>query len=331
MTLHYLGRVIGIAIAKGKTFIQDIRGLANEATPNQEHQLPAPAGDLQSGIGQDHPSETQDRHQSSTREPHYPPVKKRSLVIRFIGVLRGYRTRTFVSDPKFWVEVLGIVILGIYTAYTARMYEANRRAADAAKSAADAAKLSADAVSTPWVGIEDNLLNIDRGPTFFWGFAPVLSKYPQISINVGFRIKNFGQAPAFSENHVVWVLPFDLPPFGGIPPTDQMDTACTFADMLTSKSGAAHPGAGQILLPGQTVPFRSNTSIVKLDQSKPRKIAILMAMVCIVYRDGKEQLRHSKYWYETVHGSDPYTDVVGHPEWSYLPILGVSLIGALTD
>jgi hypothetical protein len=45
---------------------------------------------------------------------------------------------------KRWAELLGIILLAIYTGYTIKMYHANKESADAAKDAALAAKQSAD-------------------------------------------------------------------------------------------------------------------------------------------------------------------------------------------
>jgi len=48
--------------------------------------------------------------------------------------------KSFWDNVKTGAEILGIVLLGIYTGYTIKMYYANKEAADAAKSAAETAK-----------------------------------------------------------------------------------------------------------------------------------------------------------------------------------------------
>lgn len=75
----------------------------------------------------------------------------------------AYKTKKDGYDKvKFWVEILGLIVLVVYTAYTIKMYSANKKAADAAKSAADTAACALRdnrAAITAQQGIAQNTLN----------------------------------------------------------------------------------------------------------------------------------------------------------------------------
>jgi hypothetical protein len=51
----------------------------------------------------------------------------------------------------FGLELLGLIVLCIYAAYTIKIYCANKKAADAAKSAADTAASELELTHRPWV------------------------------------------------------------------------------------------------------------------------------------------------------------------------------------
>jgi len=176
----------------------------------------------------------------------------------------------------------------------------------------------------PWIGLEDNAISIDPTPTFYWGVPA--AKFPSISIGVSFAIRNVGSAPGLRENHNLWVLPYQ----NGVPATDQMAHPCDFAEMRTKIPGAANPAQGQMILPGGRVPVRDNPNLL-LDQSKPTRVQALWVFVCVVYQDSRQKTHHSRYWYLTAHGNQREIPVSGHPEWSYVPNIGLSLWGASAD
>jgi hypothetical protein len=114
------------------------------------------------------------------------------------------------------VEYSGVLILGIYTAFTIGMYFANKKAADAAKSAADAAS-SALKTSQTQFQIDDR--------TYVWpgkiAFPPLIvpngtpldqaegGPHPQrgASLFVNFYLRNTGRSPAkdaITDHHVVF-------------------------------------------------------------------------------------------------------------------------------
>src|SRR5205823_4628268 len=63
---------------------------------------------------------------------------------------------------KFWIEIAGLIVLAVYTGFTAMMYSANKKAADAARDAAIEAKRSREQAEQSvhldqraWVTIHD--------------------------------------------------------------------------------------------------------------------------------------------------------------------------------
>jgi hypothetical protein len=73
----------------------------------------------------------------SSSVPEFPPTKTHCQI-------------TCKAEKNWWdkvkpiVEIAGIVLLGVYTVYTIKMYRANKEAADAAQESAAAAKLAAE-------------------------------------------------------------------------------------------------------------------------------------------------------------------------------------------
>src|SRR5579871_4593664 len=92
----------------------------NEASPNSKTEPNKNAGDCDPSIH---------RALGATSTP--PTVTQDKITCH---PEKDWRDKT-----KFWFEIGGIVLLGVYTLYTIKMYRANKEAADAAKSAAETA------------------------------------------------------------------------------------------------------------------------------------------------------------------------------------------------
>jgi len=141
---------------------------------------------------------------------------------------------------KPFVEILGIALLAIYTAYTIKMYRANKQAAEAAKSnaatadatlkeiqkggtdthdlavaagkqanaaksAADTAARSLELSERPWVSIDNKSLFITKPLTFNSNSA---------SMYIGYSWKNTGHSPAMhihSKNKLIVLSMTRLP------------------------------------------------------------------------------------------------------------------------
>ena len=74
------------------------------------------------------------RQQKKEAHPHKP--------VKALGEWRKQIWASFkieARSAKFWVELFALIGLGIYTAFAALQWRANKEAADAAKSAADSA------------------------------------------------------------------------------------------------------------------------------------------------------------------------------------------------
>ena len=90
-----------------------------------------------------------------------------------------------------FVEIAGVVLLGIYTWYTIKMYCANKEAADAAKSAADSAS--------------DSLMDVQRAFVYVSAVRPNFDSPTTIDFLTEFE--NYGDTPANSVQeytNVIW-------------------------------------------------------------------------------------------------------------------------------
>jgi hypothetical protein len=101
--------------------------------------------------------------------------------------------KTWWNSFKPIAEMVGIVLLGIYTAYTIKMYCANLTAANAAKKAADVSQQSLIASNRSWLKIDmsKNLNDINVGDD---SGKKLLRKMSDISFELTF--KNIGKTPA---------------------------------------------------------------------------------------------------------------------------------------
>ena len=189
------------------------------------------------------------------------------------------------------------------------------------------------AARQPWVGLENNSLSVATSPDFGPSAPP--SPYFAIMENTSYSIKNFGAAPAFHESDVVVAFP-DTCVGNCIPPTENLSQWCFYPEGLSTTPGAANPGAGQMVLPGASIPIRKSTNLM-LDPNKVQNIRRVWFFVCIVYQDPwkQGQIHHSRYWYLSVHPTDPINGpqipVPNHPGFTYIPISGVGLWGADAD
>jgi hypothetical protein len=91
---------------------------------------------------------------------------------------------TWWGHIKPAMEIVGVVLLGLYTWYTVKMFGANKDAADAAKSAANTAARQLELSERPWVSASPNL----AGPLWFDDNGA--------NIVIGFKLHNSGQTPA---------------------------------------------------------------------------------------------------------------------------------------
>lgn len=181
----------------------------------------------------------------------------------------------------------------------------------------------------PWVGLENNNININPSPRFTGTTA-----HPIIMIDTAFFVKNSGTAPGLHEADIVVAIP-DAE--GDVPPTAWLQQRCFSAEGISTSPGAANPGAGQMILPGATIPQRQQGTLLLVDPIKSvpiqsTHIKRIWVFVCIAYQDSwGKTIHHSRYWYLTTHGSGPEVPVPGYPGWTYIPIVDANLWGADAD
>jgi hypothetical protein len=131
----------------------------------------------------------------SLRILHYRLYRLRKSMRTFWrSLLNDFNEKTPTKKLKFIAEMVGIIILGIYTVYTGAMYHANRDSADAAMSAAITAdKTLKESIAAsrldqrPWVGIEGVVVS-----------EPIVndSVNHQLRSSIVFTMRNTGKSPA---------------------------------------------------------------------------------------------------------------------------------------
>ena len=226
-----------------------------------------------------------------------------------------------ILKPKTVIELVGLCLLGLYTCETRRT---NNLTQGLLIETQRATKL-AESQQTPWVGIEENTVRT-KGPTFYFGNVP--NMFPTVMLELSMSLKNFGNAPALHQTTQVSVFEDTG---ASIPPTDQMEVICKFAEMGATTSGAANPGQGQMILPNAPIPTAISTNI-QMDLTKSTHVRRLWVFLCFAYQDPRGKVvHHSRYWYHTVQGENPDVPVSGHPNWTFIPIKSLILWGATAD
>jgi len=188
---------------------------------------------------------------------------------------RAHYEVTWKTEKHWWhdkvkpnVEIAGILLLGVYIAYTIKMYSANQKAADAAASSADASAKELELSERPWV---DSAVGIN-GPFAF--------DVNGAHLNVLITTRNTGHTPALNTT----VSPYAMIEFGGPNPYQFRDQKCREVVQIvrTSKSGVS-------LFPGTTIPYPTTVDLSKEDIEKASKqgkgqISFLKLIVCIAYQ-----------------------------------------------
>ena len=115
---------------------------------------------------------------------------------------------TCKTEKDWWdkikpvLEIAGIGLLAVYTAYTIRMYRANKQSADAATQAADTAHDTLVLSERPWVKIKHRIVKPLTFNTPAW-------KGPVASMVIEDTLENVG--PTIALNVISWedVIPID--------------------------------------------------------------------------------------------------------------------------
>jgi hypothetical protein len=172
----------------------------------------------------------------------------------------------------------------------------------------------------PWIGID--IEQVATAPTFAWPSPG--SSIPAMELDFRLAIKNFGASPALHENSGVLAIPINVPK--GIstqePPTKLMNSFC---NMPTSN-------VGNTLLPSAV--FRGiQPALFGAWDGKQTHFSLFWIVACVVYEDAKRHIHHSKYLYLTTHqpNSVPTQFSGEHPQWTYVPISGVTIWDSEAD
>lgn len=106
---------------------------------------------------------------------------------------------------KRWFEIAGVVILTIYTAYTVKMYHANKEAADAARSAA---VTSASALKSSNKSFEKTLAHMRAQPLAQQDAASIAKRAADTSVST---LKQSEKAFVVEERpYIVVTAPYSL-------------------------------------------------------------------------------------------------------------------------
>lgn len=189
------------------------------------------------------------------------------------------------SEYKPLLEIVGIILLAVYTGYTIKMYWANQDAADAARSAADTAASALVVANRPWVGVEK--VTISDPPTFEDTPGGLRATVKIVTVSV----RNFGPSPALNVS-------VDAAPFDG---TEQDTEAqfkresalhCDRADDMNREIGTGIGSAGQIVFPQSPATFRLGSNGPAKERGR-----FVELIGCITYMDqfGAPVRHHTRF------------------------------------
>ena len=134
--------------------------------------------------------------------------------------------RDFWDNLKNGAEIIGLLLLAVYTCYTIKMYRANKRAADAAKSAAETAARQLELSERPWVQAQISI----AGPFNF--------NVNGANLHLRFQLLNTGHSPALAT--VIEGSPVDSLATGVADAAQSRDSVCQGATQTVQR----YPGSG---------------------------------------------------------------------------------------
>jgi hypothetical protein len=178
------------------------------------------------------------------------------------------RIKRSLRDPKFALEVAGFVVLFVYAIFTALMYFANQKAADAAKSSADTAAAQFELSERPWVDAQIKI----NGPLTFdvnGGRLPVM-----------FTLRNSGSTPALITSLTFRiVMSSEVPNLTGVR-NEVCDEGKDFkVTQLTLFPRTDFPQAAEIIIAKQSI----DSNIAKFPTFKGSFVGPAL-IACILYR-----------------------------------------------
>jgi hypothetical protein len=136
-------------------------------------------------------SQQGDHVQSRNGDPQIVPTTPPSQFPPSTAQLKatGETGKDWWDRHKRWVEILGVLLLAVYTRYTIKMYYANRDAATAATTAAVTAHDALILVQRPWLGVEGSVLHSDNPDSSVTDFSVIVKNFGLVpALHVGLRI-----------------------------------------------------------------------------------------------------------------------------------------------
>jgi len=193
------------------------------------------------------------------------------------------KLKEHLRDPKFIVELLALVGLGIYTGYTIKMYCANKKAADAADSAAQTAAKTLQMAYRPWVNAESVELTESL----------VFPPRHRFNLVVNITLKNTGTSVATDG----LAMPDAEPDYTAII-SKSIYRACDSAnEMRLTKAKSTPWETGFVLAPGDTLPLPATMGS---DNISPEQIGKgqFFVLGCVIYADQYKLWHHTQFCFQ---------------------------------
>ncbi|HTS47645.1 MAG TPA: hypothetical protein VMH05_06860 [Bryobacteraceae bacterium] len=175
--------------------------------------------------------------------------------------------------------------------------------------------------SLPWIGLDNSgYLPVE---TFSEEWPPLLPN-PSSRLVFSYAVRNFGMYPGFRETETIHWEP--VPDIGKAMPS--LREAC-LVDAYRGGQVTLKGDIGEMLLPGAIKPSGIDQLMAYGETSVPHHLHRIWVTLCVNYSDAKSGWHFSGYRYIS-HEPDGATPVLipGHPDWSYVPIRGLSLVAA---
>ena len=197
---------------------------------------------------------------------------------------------TCKTEKDFWdhvktgAEIIGIVLLAVYTGYTIKMYCANKKAADAAKSAADTAASQLELDDRPWVDAAIALDDLEQFPLEY--------NVNGANIHLKVKVRNSGHSPAqnvdISSSTALGKTSIDA--------TKQLQDACKSASLASTRFASVGT-----IFPTVIAERRESIGFGKEDIQKSQLASNSMTfptvIICIAYQPifKKQVIYHTAY------------------------------------
>jgi hypothetical protein len=205
----------------------------------------------------------------------------------------------------------------------AQKLEENANQTSRLAKAAEVANANVVNSNRPWVGIDESAIQVAAAPNFVWSPRP--NDPPTLSLDLTLPIKNFGTAPALHENAAVWFFPMNL----GEGVSTQKPPS---SDLLDGLCFMSKDERGDTLLPGAV--SHNTHSATPYGSIKGTHLSLLWIAICITYEDAAQKPHHSLYVYMSAHKRGPSVPTPAapdHPDWTYVPIVGLSVWNTEAD